>query len=235
MRFVAEYKMKDRSSIPIDYHNGFVSLIKSAVRSGSEEVFHDLFDKRVVKPYTYAVRFSNKPKISDNMLSFEGPLKFFFSSASRELGTRIYNGIVSLDKFVLYNIELQKPRVFLLPEPIINNNTAIFQTLSPILIRHHQKNSWYALPEEEGFEESVQRAFEEEWRNLYSEVENCPKSKLLPLKVKKIVAKNYNASMFGFTGSIKVESSPEMLNLIQQAGFGQRRSQGFGMLEAITV
>jgi len=233
MRFVAEYALPGINELPLDYHNGFVSLIKEAFITDDEKVFHDLFDDRLVKPYTFSVRFLEKPQIKSGNVRFKEGLKFFFSSASREIGTRVYNGLVSIKKFRVYSILLSNPQISLLPEPKIMDSNAVYRTLSPILIRHYKKENYYTLPNEDGFQESMSEAIKEQWRHLVDEKSECPDTKIEVLWSKKVVARNYGVSMYGFTGTIRVKSSPQLLNLFLQSGIGQRRSQGFGMLEVV--
>lgn len=183
-------------------------------------------------PLSFAIRFDRKPVIKDKRIIIGSNLRLYISSASLMLGTLLYNSLLSIKEFAIYNTKITNP----LPAPIreehLKRDYVVFATLSPIVIRHHLKINQYILPNEDGFAESVQEALSEEWALHNSDrLEDHGRTSVEILKFKKVVMTHYGGLVLGFTGVIRMDAAPHVLKFFYQAGIGYRRNDGFGFVE----
>ena len=135
------------------------------------------------------------------------------------------------------NCELTTTSVKLLREKRIEHTSEIFKTLSPIVVRDHEKETnkdwFYDLSEPKGQEIFL--------RNLkYQLEEEIPESKyfldeleLEVLKNKKTVAKNYGINVQCNLCVIKIIAKSFILEHLYKSGVGSYKSQGFGLLDII--
>src|SRR5690348_5241395 len=94
--------------LPLDYRGGFVTLIKSALDKGNSETLiqsgKHIFE---TTPLCFAIRFDRKPEIKDGRLLIGKNISLYVSTPSFLLGTAIYNGLLSIKKFSLYDTEIK--------------------------------------------------------------------------------------------------------------------------------
>ena len=237
--------------LPVDYHAGFVSLIKSAFRKYSPSLFEFFFasGKPTPKPYAFAVTFGDEVKVEDDKVYFFKPIEFKFTSNSPEILTIVYNFLVSEKTVKIYNLQFQISPPEIIRPRRITSDEVIFSTHSPVLIRSHRNPNYYLCPACENFggdedfdealcfsvREIVNNFADVEWvRGNPGYDENIC---FRPIKLRKIVAKYFKNSrvikMPGFVGTFRLSAHPYILNLINQVGLGSRRGMGYGMVEAI--
>ncbi len=229
-------------SLPLDYRTGFMSVIKSAFQSESPIQFDLIFNKRTVKPYTFAVTFGDDIKIQADRIYFNKPLEFKFSSFDLEDEICIYNYFVKNRQIKIFGLNFKVSFLKIVELKEIKSNGAIFKTISPVLIRSHENEKFYLCPEcenfegDKGFMEAFKFNVSELVRNLlgrdvFSEIN------FAPIKTKRVVIKHMsghgNLKLPGFTGLFLFEAENEILNLVQRSGLGSRRGQGFGMIEVV--
>lgn len=167
MRFSITYDIKGIPELPLDYRGGFVTLIRSAL--DKDNCGQSCKDILVNYPLCFAIRFDKKPEIKEGKFLIGRNIHLYISTPSFILGTAIYNGLLSIKNFSLYNTEIEKRSILYINERNIQNNIVTFATLSPIIIRNQQRRNRYVLPGEEGFEESLSNTFCEQWK-LYNKI-----------------------------------------------------------------
>lgn len=234
MRFKYKYSINE-SSIPYDYRRGINSLIKEALNKSNQFYLMSLYkmDKRgISKPLTFAVYFNNIIKTEGKNLWVKDSFEIILSTNDIVLGATIYNGMKEIIEFNFFGNIIKPIRTSILPIKKIINETVIFKTLSPLLINDRDNNNKYLTPcVDSNYEENLVH-YAKELSKLYLGRElNIFKFEII--KMKKSVYSHYNQGMPGITGIFKITSEPVFLNLINDIGFGDRRSQGFGMLEVI--
>lgn len=241
---------KKAAFLPLSYHSGFMSLIKKAVEQEDPIAFRLFFEsqKPVVKPYTFAVSFGDDVRIEEDKIYFDKHIKFKFSSFFPEYLAMVYNFFAKLKtkgtlKIFNESFYVRGFRVF--SERSIRKNLAVFRTLSPVLIRSHKNEKHYLVPKcnnfdgDDGFEEALNFNLDEILRNLVGKrlTDFGTAPELKPIKISRIIVKYLKndvlIKMPAFKGVFSMLAHPEILNLINKAGLGSRRSQGFGMLELI--
>ncbi|CUS99370.1 CRISPR-associated endoribonuclease Cas6 [Candidatus Chrysopegis kryptomonas] len=229
-------------SLPLDYRTGFMSIIKSAFQSESPIDYDLVFNRRTVKPYTFAVAFGDDVKVQDEKIYFNRPLEFKFSSFDLNDEILLYNYFVRSKTIKIFGRDFDVSNLWIFENKKIKGNSAIFKTLSPVLIRSHKNEKFYLCPKcenfdgDEAFYEALKFNVSELVRNLLGR-EVSGEINFKPVKTRRVVVKHLtdrgNLKLPGFTGLFLFEAESEVLNLILRAGLGARRSQGFGMLELV--
>ena len=251
MALVIRSTMQSLDDSPIQwdmarYRSGFHSLIKSAVQEHARWLYSVYFDNSghvVVKPYTFAVLFS-RPKFTNGKVEFKR-LDFIFSSNDLFLSTAVYNWLVTHSKaFPLLGSVLSISKIKAQKVPKVSSQVIEVQSLSPVLVRSHENENHYLVPECENHQgdDHFQEALRFNVKQVVKAVEpdllhSVDSLHLEPVSCKFTVvkyAKNDNMLKFpGFRGKFKLFGTPELLNLLLQVGIGSRRSQGFGMIELL--
>lgn len=227
--------------LPLDYRPGFMSLIKSAVKNQTENLYEFIYAKRTVKPYTFAVTFGDELKIEGDKIFFTKPIGFKFSSFDTNYEIYVYNYLVREKEVKIYDQSFEVSSIRFVRKKEIKSSTVIFKTLSPVLIRSHENENFYLCPKCENFEgdESFDDAFKFNLNELTKNLIGLDgvDAEFKALKLKRVVVKHmkkYGDLKFpAFTGVFFLRASPEVLNLVNLAGLGSRRSEGFGMIELV--
>lgn len=225
--------------LPIDYRNGFVSIIKSAVQNESKIQYELMFNRRTVKPYTFSVSFGNKIEIQDDKIFFSDPINFKFSSFEVEFEIYLYNYLIKNKSINIYGQKFEVSNMRFEAKKEIKSSFAIFKTLSPVVIRSHTNQNHYLCPEcenfngDKDFNDAFQFNLEELARNLLGI--GSVKAEFKSIKLKRVIVKHMtkygNLKFPGFVGVFSLEADPHILNLVNKAGLGSRRGEGFGMVD----
>lgn len=262
MRFSCNIFLKKRVKIPSDYRSCLLSLIKEAIKkSGNdgEEFYNQYYSNgNITKPFTFSAYIPMKNQNNENLLNGDF-FKFFFSTNDYEFLMRVYNGLIAVNNtdFKLFGSDIDIKNFSLSPEKVFVKREIFFKTLSPFLVRCTVDGDKYLYPyaakkqvKNKGkyWEEMNESAFIDSLKkNLLKLVEKelpeAPKTDIhLELKNPAVVPiihgsgnKEHSYKMIfpGIKGGIKISASPEVLKLFYDIGIGARRSEGFGMLEAV--
>lgn len=227
LRFSVIYDITGKAELPLDYRSGLMALIKAALDKNigySKDIFQN-------DPFCFAIRFDKKPTIINDKLLIGEKLTLYVTSTSSRLLTNIYNGLLSIRNFPLFQTEISNPKFSYINEYVINSDKIVFVTLSPIVIRNSVHKNKYITPQDENFNESFHNALNEQWK-LYN-IKPLDESKISfdLIKYKKVVASHYNGLVLGFSGLLKMRASSDVLNFFYQSGIGYRRSNGFGFVK----
>jgi len=232
VRFTVSYQLTDEY-LPLDYRRGFAALLKEALKRANSELFLRYYGKlHVLKPFTFSIYFPELIGQEGDGFNVGHKAVLNFSTISYELGTYIYNGLLTQRTFPLFDNTLKLVHIHLRPSNIpIKREKAVFRTLAPVLVSNKGSSDWYLLPEQEGFDEGLSFAVSEIARTFLGQ-ENMP-IEFKPIRIRRKVVRHYNMDRQGFVGVFELHGHPNVLNLIYHIGIGVRRSQGFGMLEVV--
>lgn len=234
MRFAVTYNLS-KDTIPIDYRSGFISLIKKAMETANKDLYKKFYEEdQKVKPYTFSIYSPDGFLKNGDEFKVGKTLVFNFSTNSYEIGTYIYNGLVDNEMKIFPFFEgnhLKRLKATLLQEPEITGDTAVFKTMSTVLINSVGKKDWYFIPDNPEFPE----AFDTCVTAMVKELLGVSNIKVIfnTIKIKRQVVKHYGGNMQGFEGIFALSGDREVLQLIHAVGLGVRRSQGFGMLRVM--
>lgn len=202
------------------------------MKKANSEFFKRYYDTlHVLKPFTFAVYFPDSVKREGDLFEVGTKAILNFSTSSYELGTYVYNGLLELQEFPLFDNSLKLDRINLRRTLTLNQETVIFKTLAPVLVNNKGSANWYLLPDQEGFNEGLEFSVKETARTFLGD--NDFHIDFKPIHIQRKVIRHYNMDRQGFAGVFELHGHPDVLNLIYQIGLGVRRSQGFGMLEVV--
>lgn len=235
MRFSMIFKI-DKPELPIDYRSGFISLLKASYEMACKDKYVELYEANTLKPFTFSVYFGNRAKIQDGKVLINSDRFILnFSTASLELGTYFYNGLLRIKKdlreYPLFESRISLENVNLKREIQIREATAIFKTLSPFLIRDYMNKNKYLKPTDIGFQMQLNQIVSECSKSFLDKDSNIV-FKDIKTSTKPPIF-HYSAPVDGIRGIFALKGESDVLNLIYQIGIGSRRSQGFGMLEVM--
>ncbi|RMG08540.1 MAG: CRISPR-associated endoribonuclease Cas6, partial [Acidobacteria bacterium] len=210
----------------------FVSLLKEAIKQANPIGFHRYYSRlHTLKPFTFSLFF---PELTGNEgadLHVGYKVILSFSTLSPNLIAYVYNGLLQIREYPIFDNKIHLYNVLLRPRVTIAEDRVQFKTMAPVLVNTKGNPNWYLLPGERGFEEGLNFSVCEIGRAFLG----LPEAAVgfHPIAIRRKVVRHYNMHMQGFVGIFELRGHPEVLNLIYQVGLGVRRSQGFGMLELV--
>lgn len=240
MRLKMTFRLK-KPELDIEYRRMFLSLLKNAFQQASQEVFDRLYGNgTAMKPFTFGV-FLTKPQFKDNIILLDSPdITLNFSTPLTELGIYFYNSMIRrARRFEGYPLsngnDMILTRVALIEEKQVTGNEAVFRTLSPFLIRIHNKETnedGYLAKQDEWFGREIENNCGIMLKELTGKEESV---QFTPVAIgNPIPIRHFGILVEGNTGIFKLTGNREMLEFIYKAGIGSRRSEGFGMLDIVS-
>ena len=223
--------------LPLKYRMMFLALIKEAVRQGDEELYRHLYEsaKQSAKPYSYAVFLRNFKK-KDDELEVEGAT-LTISCSDPQIAVALINGFQQIEQFTSNAYELHISKIELVKERKINTSIVKFKTLSPLLIE--DRNNKPLLIKHPEFEKELNFVCNQQFQAQFNRTLKRP-IVIRDYNMQKQVIQEKNRHAGDLTlyftaqkGEIVLEGDPSDLHLIYQTGCGNRKSQGFGLLEVI--
>ncbi|WP_058486792.1 CRISPR-associated endoribonuclease Cas6 [Defluviitalea phaphyphila] len=231
-----------KNQLPLDYRRIFISFFKKALenndKNSKEKYYHNA--DPIKKAFTFSVLL-DKPKFYKDYIELQGNKVILnFSTYSYEIGIDYYNSIL---KMLNYAYPLKNENYLILKNIVhikdinIKQDTILIKTLSPILIRKHDRNSnfdAYITPFQENFTEEIRKnlKFNIEKLGLNNLKEEVDSFEFIDIgKGKEVKVLFYNHKILGSIGQYLIKGSPKLLDFILKAGIGSRTSSGFGMVE----
>ena len=262
MRFKITFKTE---KLPILYRHRFMALIKEALERVDKTYKQCLYPQKeaelskIAKPFCFSLsmpkdRIWKKEKIViDEGIEIEetvfyfpsNQMPFFYISSSEyEFMINLYNGLLSIKEFSLFDgVNIKLDRIFMMNEKKINSDHVVFKTDSPVLTE--DKSGKPLLPFEspaffnDNFNAIHDRILKDIRGNgIYREMQ------FEPVDTKKQVVKHTlkgfrektgkpYMTLTCFEGCFKLKGDPRDLQMLYQTGIGLRTGQGFGMVEVV--
>lgn len=242
--------------VPIVFRHRVMSLIKEALSRSNKEYFESLYGIKKPKTFTFNLTFdSSNPvdeeividdafKIKDKMFyqDINNPASLYISSNDYEFFINFLNGIRKIKVFDFdkeNNIHWKIGKISILKEKVVVSDAVIFKTDSPIIVE--AKDDRPVIFSDRDFQVELNNVMEMAFRRLYGRglkrmLEFYPlsmKKKVIKHTLKGFREKTRKPIMYltGSSGVFKLKGHPEDLQTIYQIGLGNRRSQGFGMVD----
>lgn len=242
MRFCTKFNLKNET-LPKDKNRVFMHIMKKLFEEVDEETYKSLYELEVTrqKNFTFSLYLGNNASFLREEIQIpDRRVLLNFSTSDISLGILYYNSFV-LNKGRLFETkenELEIGRTSLVREKIIDRDTVIFKTLSPIVVREHSgdnKETWYHdIKTEEGL-----KIFYNNLRyQLMGEFKNIPSSDLDSINIhildSKIVSiRHYDIQIPSNISTFKISAQPYILDYLYKSGIGSKKSSGFGLLEIV--
>jgi len=237
MRLKMVFKLK-KEELDIEYRRAFLSLLKHCFQLASLEVYEKFYGNGTpMKPFTFGV-YLPQPKFNGDTIQLSSnEITLNFSTSQHQLGIYFYNSLIKQRRmFQPYPFpddnSITLKRILLIKEKTIKTQEAVFKTLSPFLVRLHQKKEnkdLYLTEDHELFKQQLEESIRIMIMELTGKQE---KVEFIPLSMSPtIIIRHFGVPMESNSGIFKLKGSPEILEFIYQCGIGSRRSEGFGLLE----
>ncbi|MCR1900134.1 CRISPR-associated endoribonuclease Cas6 [Irregularibacter muris] len=241
MRFNIELTLSNEN-IPKDKNRIILSLLKHVYESYDEEYYRSLYEeeKNKRKEFTFSIYMPNCKFTKEEIIIPEKKIIWNFSTSDMEEGIIFYNAVLANKgkQYDIKNNSITINRVNMNKEKLITNDSVIYASMSPIVVREHHgdnKKTWYySLNEEKGkeiFKENLKYQlldhFGEERKLDIEEVD------FQVLKNKEVKVKHYGIEVLSNICRIKVQAKPYILDYLYKSGLGARKSGGFGMLDLL--
>jgi CRISPR-associated endoribonuclease Cas6 len=233
MRLQVVYNL-DNPKLSVEYRRGFVSLLKEAIKQANPTCFERYYSRlHTLKPFTFSLLFPELTGNEGEDFHVGSKAIFSFSTFSPEVMTSVYNGLLRIRDYPIFENKIRLHNIFLRPRSVIVEDRVRFKTMAPVLVNTKGDPNWYLLPGEKGFEDGLNFSVREVCRVFLGMPDATVE--FSPIAIRRKVVRHYNMHMQGFVGIFELRGSPEVLDLIYRVGLGVRRSQGFGMLEVVPM
>ncbi len=234
----------ENNRLPIDYRRKIVSYLKFCIEKSNKDFFEELYGKgkNANKEFTMSVYFVPETIIGkDNICVNSKKIIINLSTPDIYTGIQIYNALSS-QKFNWYRLSndnsLRVINITNEKEKIITQGKAVFNTLSPIVIRDHDKETgkdWFYSFEDENAAEILKRNLKTELEGKFSRdiSHDIKLLKINFIKMRKVIVKSYELKIQASLGTLSIEGEQYLLQYLYQRGLGSKRGLCFGMMELI--
>lgn len=240
MRFNVDLILK-KKELPKDKNRIFISFLKNIFEDYDKEEYLKLYgtNKNFQKDYTFSLYLPGAKFERDVIKLSSENIKFNFSSYGYASGIMFYNSILKAKKkkfplpndneIIIHNIRLER-------EQVIKGNTAIFTTMSPIVIREHNKvtnKDWYYSFDDCNFIDVLKNNLTNQATHIlgFDLQDDVEELKINIIKNRDVKVKNYGIEVLANLATFELVGETYLLNFFYKAGFASKTSSGFGMLK----
>lgn len=257
MRFKLTLELTDKTKnvLPVNYQYELSGWIYKVIHQGNplfSEWLHNngfMNEKKQFRLFTFSRLSIPKLKLQDDRLIIQSPVMRVIISMLPPISMQNFiTGIFADQEFVLGDSISQVPlKVVLieaLPEPVFND-TAIFNSLSPVIISHkgiQNRYAQYLVPGSPLYKELFQKNLNEKWLAYYKVPfqlkDPVPGFELLSEPKKNgVIIKAGTAEqskIIGYSYKFRLSLPAELIRFGYYTGFGEKNSLGFGCGEMLT-
>ncbi|EUJ32647.1 CRISPR-associated endoribonuclease Cas6 [Listeria cornellensis] len=225
--------------MPLDYRSKILMIMKKGLSKTHPDIFKYLYEANKQKDFTFSVYFKNARFTNKEIIVSGKELIINFSTGNVRLAIPFYNAFTSLkwQKIKMSDqSHLQIQKVDVLPEKEIVGSSVVLRTLSPIVCRDHNQETykdWFYDYTDDEFESLLKRNIYSKLKNRYGDFlsEDMGKMSIKPIDMKKTVVLHYDLYVACSIGLLEIEAPKYMLDHIVSDGLGSLTGIGFGMLE----
>ena len=232
----------EKENIPKDKNRIILSFLKHIYESYDKEYYKSLFEEveNKRKSYTFSLYMPNCRFTRDEIIIPGKKILLNFSTPDMKDGILFYNSVVTNkeEPYTIKGNSITIQRINMNKEKPITDNSAVFSTMSPIVVRRHEgdnKNTWYHTLEEKIGREIFMKNLE------YQLIDNFGEERRLDIEEiefqllnnKTVKVKHYGIEILSNICRLKIQAKPYLLDYIYKAGLGSNRSVGFGMVDLV--
>lgn len=227
----------EKNIITTSYNRKILSFFKKSLELYDKDIEKIYYDEPHEKDMSFSCFFPIERIEKDKIYLKENKFKIFLTFNSIIDGIHYYNSFINakskhiefkLDENIFNIVNIAK-----INEKTINENVAIFQTLSPIMIREKidRKKEWFHILDEKGIE-VLKKNLCYSLRNRFP-LEKLNELEIIPINIKKTIVSFYDIKFPTTKGIFAIKGDKEILNYFYKSGLSSKKSCGFGMLELI--
>lgn len=165
-------------------------------------------------------------------------LKFLFSSYDFEFLNHVYNGLLkSIQTQTLFGYSVSLKNFFFQKLNLINEQIVRFKTISPIAVTKKDKNNsvHFITVNDASYIKNLQRSIESLCRRFIAHdfTFKSDELKIIPSLCSSTQTDYFLEIISATRGIIEIAAPIDVLRLIHDAGLGEMRNMGFGMVEVV--
>jgi len=233
---------RDEVEIPIKYQSIFLSLLKRGLENASPEIYQTLYQQNKEKLFSQAIIFKGATFEKEKIRLNTSTITYLFSTPKADLAMAVYNAFIFLKEMKAVpfagDSKIMVKSVSSIYQEPITEKQVVFQAVSPILARDHNRETrkdWFLAFSDENYEavlkqNLVNRLVPEMGNGIKYDIDHL---KIKPLNMKKTVTKAYEKFYQGAIGTIELTGEPYLLNVIRDVGLGAKTGLYFGYLNQI--
>lgn len=193
---------------------------------------------RRYKMMTFSWLFPRSSKLSKGGLIIEPPIKWWISSPLTAVMEALAESFLTHAELTLGREKLWVERVYVEP-PLHPIASLRLETLSPIVastgvMEGERIRKLFLSPEDERFSKVITQNLQNKAKVLWGTEIPGGAVTFLPLKYRSRLITVHGTKVKCYEGTFEVMGSPELIKLGYDAGFGERNSQGFGMMKVVS-
>lgn len=247
MRFKVDLEIiseQKEIEIPIRYHALFLSLLKRGLMNAALPQYQELYEKNQEKLFAQAVFFHGSRFEKERIVMEKPAITWFWSSPKADLAMAYYNAFIYLKGLGTIpfskDLSIKVKNITLISQPALHSPTVTFQTVSPILVRKHDRENrkdWFLGFQDDAFipvlKENLKRRLTPELgKGVCYDIDAL---KIEPLNMKKTVTKTYEKFLQGSYGRIRFIGEPYLLNFIKDVGIGSKTGLFYGYVNPVVT
>lgn len=231
----------NNDQIPKDKNRMFLSLIKHYVFKNDRHFFESIYVKGATKrkDFTFSLYMPECEFLRETIKIPNKKVFVNFSTSDLLTGIQFYNAMIhGRGKEYLYNgIAMKNEQVELKQEKVFKGKTAVFKTLSPCVVREHDRETnkdWFhSLNSEKGKELFAQNLKYQLIDSINDSIYDVDDIEVLFLENKEVKVKHYGIEVLANICMFEMSAKPYILEYFYKAGIGSFKSTGFGMLSSL--
>lgn len=243
MRFSLNFNLA-HNDLPIEMNRSVVSYVKHVLSVAHGGAFYDsFFHGTISKPYTFAVLL-NKPTFKQDRITVMRPMcKVSFSISDNKSGNILFNALLA-QKGKTYPLAHQNTMTLKSiqfdSEVDIQDESILVRTVTGggICVREHiqetNKDNYYAAGNDD-FSFQLTRCIQDQVERMGFSSDVAEKVKVECIKGKMVIVKHFGMQIPITIGYFTLIGPTPVLAKLVAEGIGSRHSQGFGMVDCITL
>ena len=227
-------KCEEPFTVPLNYNYQLQSAVYSKLSEiGASDFWHNVGfgdNKQKLKSFVFGP-LTGTHIVENKKITFTDEIHFELRSPIFEFCDELQRSFEINPIIKLFDTSLEVCGAALVNRHI-NNNRAIFKSLSPIVIHSTlpDKRTVFHSPDEGIFIQRLQTNYQNKFQSLY----NCEAPEI-SLKIsensQKIVTNYKGTWITGYKCRITAEGHFAALEFLYNSGLGEKNSQGFGMVD----
>ncbi|MDR1895793.1 MAG: CRISPR-associated endoribonuclease Cas6, partial [Prevotellaceae bacterium] len=199
-------------------------------------------DKKRFKMFTFSKLYvSNHKVLTDRLCILSNTINLYLSFFPEKSTEEFIKGIFSDNEFTLGDtqskVHFHVRNIEMLPPPVFHNFA--FQAISPIVVSKKLENGGrkYLSPETENYGQLLFNNLKEKYKAFYGKPSDAADdfdfkltsnshAKLIKIKANTPQETNIRGFLFNF----EMQTDEQLLNIMYEAGAGEKGSLGFGMV-----
>lgn len=227
----------EKNIVTTSYNRKILSFFKKSLELYNKDIEKIYYDEPNEKDMSFSCFFPIERIEKDKIYLKENKFKIFLTFNSIIDGIHYYNSFINAkNKHIEFNLDeniFNISSIAKINEKTVNGNIAIFQILSPIMIREKidRKKEWFHILDEKGIE-VLKKNLSYSLRNKFP-LEKLNELEIIPINIKKVIVNFYDIKFPTTKGVIAIKGDKEILEYFYKSGLSSKKSSGFGMLELI--